>query len=91
MTKKVKFIDSALLHQLALETIIGLSCDEGINASTKDEVFGCTFGRDTALTVLKILKAWKKVPNTQLLNICKRALLTLVKLQGKVTNAENLL
>ncbi|MBI4037356.1 hypothetical protein HY385_02955 [Candidatus Daviesbacteria bacterium] len=77
------------LYQLALQTLLNLSADEGIHASGKDEVFDCLFGRDSAITILKILRAHKRHPLSELLPSCRQTLLTLVSLQGKTFNIEN--
>lgn len=70
------------------DTLLGLSTEDGINASGKDEIYGCIFGRDSAITILKILRATshsqaKNYYDTEALReMCKRALLKLVSLQG---------
>lgn len=71
------------------QNLLSLATEEGINASGKDEIYGCIFGRDSALTILKILKVHQKIPSEQLLQICRRALLTLCKLQGGQVNVES--
>ncbi len=78
-----------ILRQLAYQTLLSLSTDEGINASGKEEVFGCIFGRDSAITILKILRAHSKKPALDLLAICRKALLNLVTLQGSEFNIES--
>lgn len=77
------------LYQLAYQSLLDLATEEGINASARHESFGCIFGRDTAITILKILKAHDKKPDPQLIGICKRALLNLASLQGKDHNIES--
>lgn len=79
----------SLLRDISYKTLLELSTEEGINASSKDEVFGCIFGRDSALTILKILKVHQKSPHPKLLEICRRALLSLIILQGEVVNIES--
>lgn len=75
--------------------LLELATEEGINASGKDEVFGCIFGRDSAITILKLLKVIerdgaKNIYNvSRLENIIKKSLLTLVTLQGKENNPES--
>ena len=90
--------DPKLLQQLkdlSYTSLIELATEEGINASGKEDVFSCIFGRDSAITILKILKACKnpKLHNTpseqELLSIVRRSLLTLVSLQGKESNIES--
>jgi glycogen debranching enzyme len=77
------------LKQLALDSLLNLSTDEGINASGKDEIYGCIFGRDSALTILKILRSHFQQPSLELLEVSRRALLTLVSLQGQEFNLES--
>ncbi|HEV2339748.1 MAG TPA: amylo-alpha-1,6-glucosidase [Patescibacteria group bacterium] len=69
--------------------MVDLCSEEGINASSLSEAYGCIFGRDSAITILKILKVHTHVPNQKLLDICKQTLLTLVALQGQKQNIEN--
>lgn len=77
------------LRDLIYKSLLELSCEDGINASAKNEVYGCVFGRDSALTILKLLKVHSKIPDDNLLKICKRALLTLISLQGSEVNIES--
>lgn len=77
------------LKNLAYNSLIALSTEEGINASGKDEIYGCIFGRDSALTILKILRVHSKSPSLELLEISRKALLTLVNLQGTQFNKES--
>jgi glycogen debranching enzyme len=83
------------LYLLAYESLVNLATDEGINASSASERFGCIFGRDSAITILKILKFLKRNQNTvfvdreKLFSMCQRTLLTLVSLQGKKVNIES--
>lgn len=83
------------LRQVVFNSLLEMATDEGINASGRHEVYGCIFGRDSAITILKILKASasKKAfsfeEREQLRQICKRSLLTLVTLQGQTVNIES--
>lgn len=83
------------LRQLVYNSLLELATEEGINASGRNEVYGCIFGRDSAITIVKILKASanKNVFSPEerkiLLQICKRTLLTLVSLQGRQINIES--
>lgn len=85
-------------HELRLriyQILQELSTDEGINASGKEDVYGCLFGRDFAKTAIKILRvAAKPEVHTYfdvdpLLLAVRRGLLTLLSLQGKETNIES--
>lgn len=77
------------LHQLAYRSLLELATEEGINASSRNEVYGCVFGRDSAITILKILRAHQHKPAPALLRVCRRALLTIVRYQGKEVNIES--
>lgn len=77
------------LRRTAYQTILDLATPQGINASAKNEIFGCIFGRDSAITILKILKAHQRKPVPGLLPICRRALLNLTSLAGKEFNIES--
>lgn len=88
-------VDKNKMRQNLYETILELSHDKGINASGKDDVYGCIFGRDSAISIIKILKVCKdsaiisQEERHRLLDICKKGLQTLVELQGKETNNES--
>lgn len=71
------------------QNLLGLATEEGINASGKDEIYGCIFGRDSAHTILKIIRIHQKHPLPELMHIAKKALLNLCVLQGKTTNIES--
>ncbi|MEN9327257.1 MAG: hypothetical protein RI947_65 [Candidatus Parcubacteria bacterium] len=87
-------MDSERLKNIAYNCLLDLSTEDGINASSKDEIYGCIFGRDSALTVLKIIHALSYgQPSLQsdqpLIDICRRSLLFLIKLQGTEVNIES--
>ncbi len=89
MQLPIRLPQSLNLRKIAYNTLLDLATDEGINASGKDEIYGCIFGRDSAITILKILRANKSKKDHKLLEICRRGLLTLVSLQGKEFNIES--
>lgn len=76
------------LRKLMYKTLEDLSQEEILLASSRDEVFGALFGRDSAITILKILKVLEKQPNEKLQSVCKSTLLKLIDLQGKVKNSK---
>ncbi|HYK08094.1 MAG TPA: amylo-alpha-1,6-glucosidase [Candidatus Eisenbacteria bacterium] len=78
-----------LLREKIYRCLRDLETPEGINASGKDEVFGCIFGRDSFITILKILKANKTKHDHDLLQMCKKSLLTHCSLQGTQENIES--
>lgn len=82
-------MDSQQLYNLAYNSLLSLACEEGITASGRNEVYGCIFGRDSAITVLGILKAHEKRPALPLLEVARRSLLYLSKLQGTEVNIES--
>lgn len=86
--------DFSAIRTTAYRCLLSLATDEGINASGRDEIYGCIFGRDSAVTILKILRvlstsASSDINKETLTDICKRALLTLIKLQGRTFNMES--
>lgn len=76
-------------------SMLSFATDEGINASSKEERFGCIFGRDSFITILKLLKTCENPASENLLDkkplieMCKRALTTLITLQGRTSNIES--
>lgn len=82
-------MDYSELRSRIYSDLLDLATEDGINASGRDEIYGCIFGRDSAITILKILKiiqnplAWSYYDVPRLQGMCKRALLKLVSLQGK--------
>ncbi len=82
-------MDNNTLHNLAYKSLLEMVSEDGINASGKGEVYGCVFGRDSALTILKILRAHSKKPSLELLEVCRKALIKLTTLQGKEFNLES--
>ncbi len=88
-------MDFVRLKESIYQTLLSLATDDGIYASAKNEVYGCIFGRDSAITILKIIKiisnksSYPLIENEKLVDLCKRSLLTLVRLQGKEKNIES--
>lgn len=82
-------MDLTQLRNVSYQTLLDLSTNEGINASSTNEAYGCIFGRDSAITILKILKTNKTAAQPELLEISKRGLLTLIELQGRQVNIES--
>lgn len=76
------------LRRLAYNSLVKMETEDGINASGKEEIYGCLFGRDSFITILEILKAHKKSPDKRLLSIARKTLLTHVRLQAKDFNIE---
>ncbi|RJQ36406.1 hypothetical protein C4552_03910 [Candidatus Parcubacteria bacterium] len=77
------------LERKMYTTITELATPEGILASARHEAFGAIFGRDTAVTVLKLLAAYALRPDPFLLATSRRALSAMIQLQGRVRNPES--
>ena len=83
------------LYKLAYKCLLDLYGGEGIYASARSEVFGCVFGRDSAITIVKILKFLGRniedveVDRQKLLDICRLGITALVDLQGREVNIES--
>lgn len=77
------------IYDLSYKTLLDLTSDDGIYASSRNESFGCIFGRDSAITILKILRVHLKNPNLGMLEVCRKTLRTLLSLQGEHINIES--
>lgn len=82
-------MDQLELKRIMYDTLGNLSHEEGIYASAKEEAFGCVFGRDTAITVLKLLKVNELNSDPHILEISRKGLLALIDLQGNKYNIES--
>lgn len=82
-------MDYLALRNISYQCLLELATSEGLNASATTEAYGCVFGRDSALTVLKLLNVYKKTNDERLLSFCRNGLLALISLQGKTENIES--
>lgn len=86
---------SSTLRSTIYQSVLSFATPEGINASGKEERFGCIFGRDSFITILKLLKVVSNLKDDDILerqpliDMCGRALRTLIALQGQVINIES--
>jgi glycogen debranching enzyme len=81
--------NTSYFWDLGLQTLKELETEEGILASSREEAYGCIFGRDTLITCLKLLRVYKKTRDVSLLFIVRKALVTLAQLQGRTINLES--
>ena len=82
-------MDLKLLREQSYQTLLDLSSKEGIYASSRNEAYGCLFGRDSAITILKILRIYQRWPETKLLEISRKGLQALLGTQGREFNIES--
>jgi glycogen debranching enzyme len=93
--KTLPTITTTELRTSIYNSMLSFATDEGINASSKEERFGCIFGRDSFITILKLLKTCNNpesknsFDNKPLIEMCQRALSTLITLQGRTSNIES--
>ncbi len=80
---------SAVLWDLGLRTIHELEVDRGILASSRNEVYGCIFGRDSLITGLNLLSVYEKTNDPYFLSLVKKIIINLADLQGKEINLES--
>lgn len=71
------------LWKLGLSSIHELESDVGLLASARTEVYGCVFGRDSALSALMLLRAYQRGGDGYFLALIKKILGTLCQLQGR--------
>ncbi len=88
-TEKEKREQKEFFWNLGLQTIKELETDEGILASSRDELFGAIFGRDSSITAIKLLKVYKIKSDLYFLRLVRKILLGLARLQGKSVNIES--
>ncbi len=88
-TKNVDSQYNNSLWQLALDTIKELEVETGILASGKGELYGCIFGRDSLITSIKLIKAYRRTEDPYLLALAKKILINIAKLQGTEINIES--
>jgi glycogen debranching enzyme len=81
--------EARFLWDTGLQTIKELEVDEGILASSKEEIYGCIFGRDSLITAQKLLRVYHKTGDSYFLGVVKKILLYLLQLQGKNINIES--
>lgn len=83
------------LRDIAYKSLLELATDEGIYASSKEGAFGCIFGRDSAITCLKILRVLEtykgkdQIDTLRLKAIVRNSLIKITALQGKEENRES--
>lgn len=81
--------DLTTLWSVAFSTVQELETADGITASGKDEIYGCVFGRDCLITSIKLLKVYETTHNQYFIQLVRKVLLGLSKLQGKEINIES--
>ncbi len=84
-----KPLDKKHFWDLGFTAIKQLETDQGILASSRQEIYGCIFGRDSLITALKLLYIYKKSKNQELLPLVRKILINLFLLQGKTVNIES--
>lgn len=91
----MNLFDLPSLSQRMLGFLFLLESEDGIYASSKEEVYGCIFGRDSAITILKILRVVESknsltpTQKEHLLALCHKTLVTLIQTQGKKIMVES--
>lgn len=70
------------IYEMCRNTLEVLQENNVLYASAKNEVYGCVFGRDTAITILFLLDYFRNTKDYAVLEMCKTSLLHLGVLQG---------
>src|SRR4051812_21449824 len=77
------------LWELGLKSIKELETEHGILASSRQEIYGCVFGRDSLITSLLLLRVHEKRKDQYFLYLVEKILRNLALLQGKEVNLES--
>lgn len=77
------------LWNVGERSIRELETDSGILASSRSEIYGCLFGRDSLITALALLKVYEKNGDGYYLALVRKVLANLAVLQGKEVNIES--
>jgi glycogen debranching enzyme len=77
------------LWEIGEKSIRALEIERGILASSKEEIYGCIFGRDSIITAHKLLRIYEHSKNDYYLSLVRKILLNLADLQGKERNIES--
>lgn len=78
------------LHEMGLRSLRELESEQGILASSRNEAYGCIFGRDSLIVALELLRARAEDPNRgYYLELCEKILRSLASLQGRHHNIES--
>src|SRR3989344_8675852 len=77
------------LRELAYESLLQLETPLGINASGQGDRYAAFFGRDSAITCLKLLRVHKKNPDDIFLRIIRHTIQTAIRFQGKTINLKS--
>jgi glycogen debranching enzyme len=77
------------LWQLGQESIASLEDERGILASSREEVYGCVFGRDSLISGLKLLRVYQSTGDEYYLGLVRKILSSLAELQGREHNIES--
>lgn len=82
-------LDLSALRNLAYTTILELETPLGINASGEEDRYAAFFGRDSAITGLKLLRTHERKPDPIYPRIIRKTLSTAIQLQGKRINLKS--
>lgn len=77
------------LRELGMRTIRELEVPTGILASSKEDIYGCIFGRDSLITALKLLTVNRVLNDDYIFGLIKKILVHLADLQGNEVNVES--
>lgn len=77
------------LWNIGMDALHELETDRGIMASGREEIYGCVFGRDSLITALLLMRVYGKKKDPYLLQLVRKILIHLAKLQGREINVES--
>jgi len=77
------------LWEMGLKSIRELETERGILASSRNEAYGCIFGRDSLITALSLLRMYAQTKDPYFLTLVGKIVSNLAELQGREINIES--
>jgi glycogen debranching enzyme len=77
------------LWKLGEQSIRELEVERGILASSRTEIYGCIFGRDSLITAHSLLSVYENSKDPYYLSLVRKILRNIAELQGKEQNIES--
>jgi glycogen debranching enzyme len=85
----IGYMSSDTLWELGEKSIRELEVETGILASSRAEIYGCIFGRDSLITALSLLRVYERSVDSYYSGLVRKILVNIAGLQGREWNLES--